>query len=240
MDAFPIQILLVPLIGLAAVIYFFVTRNKRVANYDQQYSNYRASALAQRLGLAQVSGNPDFNLFISQADAGVMNGPTDKKAVDVDVRLQGCPNGINLELIYVYNVTQNTGFSTVTRNYYFDCRMIAHCRTPFPPFEVVTRPGASAAGAIAQTLPYPPMPTGNPAVDASYLVVTQEPGMAQVLGTLLSSFGQFLQVGMHLVGDGKTISYVMKKDKPPLVASTLYYAEQMASNLTQMAKTIGG
>ena len=95
-------------------------------------------------------------------------------------------------------------------------------------------------GAIAQTLALPPLPTNNPAVDATYLVTTQEPAMAQVLGELLPAFAIFQNSGVHLVGDGQTVSFVMHQDKSPLLANALYYAEALGEHVAQVARRIGG
>ena len=46
--------------------------------------------------------------------------------------------------------------------------------------------------------------------------------------------------GVHLVGDGSTISFIMHQDKSPLLANVLYYAEQLASEVSQVARRIGG
>jgi hypothetical protein len=238
MDSIPIQVILIPLLGIVIVVYFMMMRKRTIANNDQQYPNYRASELARRLGLTLVSGDPNFNLFIIHTNSQVLSGPTDKTAIDVNVKMQGCPKGVNLELIYLYHVTQETGYDVIKRHITFDCRMVAYGRQSFPPFEVVSR--TSSMGAIQQTMPIAPIATGNPAVDAAYLVATAEPRLAQLLGTHLPQFGQFLENGVHLVGDGQSISFVMKQDKPPLLANALYYAETMAENLGQMAKAIGG
>jgi len=84
------------------------------------------------------------------------------------------------------------------------------------------------------------MPTGNPAIDATYLVTTQEPGMAQVLGELLPAFATFQNSGVHLVGNGDTVSFVMHQDKSPLLANVLYYAEQLSGHMSQVARRLGG
>lgn len=245
MGGFPIQtiVMVIAMLGFAAY-YMLVMRKRQVANLDQQHANFRASELAKRLGLRLVSGDPNFNLFIFQAAAQVLSGPTDDKPIDIDVKMQGSPGGVNLELVYLFKVTQKTDKSYLTnqikieRETWFDCRMIAHTAQPFPPFEVVSR--TTAMGQIQQTMAVAPIVTGNPTVDSVYLVATQEPGMAQLLGQLLPAFAQFNQNGVHLVGDGQTISFVMKRDKPPLVANALYFAETLAANLTEMARRIGG
>jgi hypothetical protein len=168
----------------------------------------------------------------------VQRGPKDNRPIHLEVRAEGAPHGVPLEFVYLYRVEQETGFSQVTWRTWFDCRLSARSRQPFPPFEVISK--NAPLGAIAQTLALPPLPTGNPAVDASYLVTTQEPGMAQVLGELLPAFATYQNAGVHLIGDGNSVSFKMHQDKSPLLANVLYYAEQLAGHLSQVARRIGG
>jgi len=237
MSDFPIQ-LVFPVVGIVAVGAYYLNRRSAVARYDQQYSNYKAGALAQRLGLTLRAGDPNFNVFIRQANVDVQRGPKDNLPIHIEVRAEGAPLGVPLEFVYLFRVEQDTGFTTVTWRTWFDCRLTARARQAFPPFEVVSR--NAPLGAIAQTLALPPIPTGNPPVDATYLVTTQEPGMAQVLGELLPAFVTFQNAGVHLVGDGSTISFIMHQDKSPLLANALYYAEQLTSEVSQVARRIGG
>src|SRR4029079_5623551 len=162
--------------------------------------SYRAGELAQRLGLTLVEGDPTFNFFIQQAHVDVQRGPSDGRPVHVQIRMQGQPQGVPLELTFLYRVEQETGLTQVTWRTWFDCRMSAYARQPFPPFEVVSR--YAPLGPIAQEQPLPPMTTGMPPVDATYLVATTEPGMAQLLGAVLPSFSLFANAGVHLIGDG--------------------------------------
>jgi hypothetical protein len=238
MDQVPIQSFLFPAVALAAVLFLVVRRKKQLRGYDQQYSNYRAGELAQRLGLSLVQGDPLFNLFIRQADVDVQRGPADKRPIHIELRAQGSPHGAPLELSYLYRVEQETGFSTVTWRTWFDCRLSAQARQPFPPFEVLSR--TTPFGPIAQTQSLAPMPTGNPAVDRDYVVATQEPAMAALLGQVLPQFGVFQSSGVHLVGDGRTVSFRMQQDRAPLVASTLYYAETLGKELSELARRVGG
>ena len=237
MSDFPIQMLL-PLLAFAAVGFYAVRGRLAAAGYDRQYANYRAGELARRMGLNLVAGDPSFNVFIRQANVDVRRGPTDKRPIHIEVRAEGAPQGVPLEFMYLYRVEQDTGFTQVTWRKWFDCRLSARARQPFPPFEVISK--NAPVGAIAQRLALPPMPSGNPAVDASYLVTTQESAMARVLGELLPSFATYQNSGVHLVGDGDTISFVMQQDKSPLLANVLYHAEQLGPHMSQVARRLGG
>lgn len=238
MGDIPIIVFLVPVIGFALVGFMLWQRKTMGTKHDQQYASYRASELARRLQLQLVEGDPGFNYFIRYANVDVSRGPSDGRPVHVSSRMQGAPQGVPLELTYLYRVEQKSDFTQVTWTTWFDCRMIAHAKQPFPPFEVLSR--SAPLGPIVQTQALPAMPTGNPAVDATYQVATQEPAMAQMLGQVLPAFHTFTNSGIHLVGDGRTVSFVMKQDKAPLLANALYYAEVMAGLLSDLARRVGG
>lgn len=238
MDGIPVQVILLPILGIAVCGYLVWQRKNMAKNLDQQNANYRAGQIAQRLGLRLVEGDPNFNIFIRQANVDVLRGPTDQKPVDIKIHMQGEAQGVPLEFVYAYRVEKQTGITTITWRTWFDCRMTVHVKRPFPAFEVVSR--STPIGPIAQTQPLAQNPTGNPQVDAAYLVATQEPGMAQWLGQVLPNFAVFVNAGVHLVGDGQRVSYVLQQDKAPLAASALYYAETMSSLLADLARRLSG
>ncbi|HET6585344.1 MAG TPA: hypothetical protein VFG69_17920 [Nannocystaceae bacterium] len=238
MENFPIQVILFPLVAIAAVVFFFLRQKRAVAGYDQQFSNYRAGELAQRLGLGLVEGDPGFNLFIRHANVDVARGPSDKKPIHIGVKLAGQRDGRDLMLRYLYRVEQETGFSSVTWRIWFDCRMSAAVSRPFPPFEVLSR--KTPLGAIARTQSLPEIPSGVAAVDAEYAICCSDPRMAALLAQMLPGFAHFASAGVHLVGDGQQVAFVMQQDKAPLLASALYYAEDMARLLVELSRRIGG
>ncbi|MEO8902746.1 MAG: hypothetical protein ABI488_12005 [Polyangiaceae bacterium] len=238
MNQIPIQVYLLPVIGIVAAAYMFWARKRAAQSHDQQFSSYRAGELAQRLGLQLVAGDPNFNLFIRYANVDVRRGPTDGKPVQVEIRMQGAPQGVPLELVYLYRVERESSLATTTWRTWFDCRMSVQTARPFPPFELISR--SAPLGPIAQTQALAPQSTGDASADATYLVTTAEPGVAQLLGQAAAGFATFANSGVHLVGDGQRISFVMKQDKAPLLANALYYAEIMSSQLADLARRLGG
>lgn len=238
MSVIPIQTIVIIVAGIVATIYFLVSRRRRIDTQDKEYSQYRAGELAQRLGLSLEEGDPNFNFFIAQTDKSVNRGPKDTKPVDVSVRMIGERNNVPLELSYLKRVEQNSGVLSVTRKYWFDCRMVAKAKETFPPFEVISKD--APLGPIAAKQALPPSPTGNGSVDAVYTVSTNEPRMAEEIGKRMSGFSAFGNCGVHLIGDGESVSFVMNDTKSPLVGSALYYAESMADQLILIARTVGG
>jgi hypothetical protein len=239
MGDFPIQAILVPAVGLAFVVFFLVNRKRMLAKHDATYAQYRVGEMANRLGLTLVEGDPTFNLFIQQAHVDIQRGPADGRPVHIQVRMTGEPGGRPLEFFYMYRLEQETGMGSVVWRTWTECRMTATPQKPFPPFEVVSK--KAPLGPIATVLALAPVPTGNAQVDATHSVMTQEPAMAKLLGEVVPGFHVFENgSGIHLVGDGQRVSFRMQRDKAPLLANAMYYAENMATLLSDLAKRVGG
>jgi hypothetical protein len=236
-----IQTIIVPLLGIAAVAYYvLVIRKKQVGAMDKQTAGFRAGELAQRLGLQVVQGDPMFNLFIPQANVDAMRGPKDGKPVHIEILLKGEAQGVPLELYYLSRVEKKTDHikGIITWTTWFECRMTAEAKKAFPEFEVTSR--GTPMGPITRSLTLAEARTGNPAVDAAYMVATSEPALAQVLGSQMGAFSEFGTAGVHLVGDGKSVSFHMLQAKPPMIAYGLYYPEAMAKGLAAIARAVGG
>lgn len=238
MNDFPIQVILMPLLAFAVVGIMLVNRKRALKSQDTQFKQFRAGELAQRLGLSLVKGDPAFNLFIRQASVDVDRGPSDKKPVHVEVLLEGERDGLPMSLRYLYRVEQQTGVGKVTWKIWHDCRLTVTAAGPFPEFELVSR--KAPMGPIARKLNAPAQPIGERALDATYEVVSAEPGVAEALRDVLPAFSTFVNSGVHLIGDETNVSFVMKQDKAPLLANALYYAEDMATAVTSVARALGG
>lgn len=197
---YPFYVLLFPALAGGYMLYMRSRHKQQTVQFDQQYSSYRAGELGTRLGLQLVKGDPSFNFLVTHANAAVARGATDKQAVHIDIELSGQPFGVPLSLIYLNRQERETGFSTTTYKTWFDCRMAATSKQPFPPFEVTSR--KTPTGAIVKQQTLPEAPTGNPAVDAEYSVTTQEPALAQLLGQVLPEFVALASAGVHLVATG--------------------------------------
>jgi hypothetical protein len=237
MSALPVGVFL-PFLACAFVAIMLYRRKVVAARRDQQYISYRAGELASRLGLQVVEGDPSFNLFIARANAEIARGPRDGRPVRVRVRLTGSRDGAPLELIYDLRWERETGVTKTTWRKWLDCRLIVEAREAFPDFEV--RSHQAQPGPIAAIRALPPASTGDPAVDQAYAVATREPRLAGLLGRHLSGFDLLGAAGVHVVGEGRTISFVMRDDKAPLLASVLFHAEQVADELVRIARAVGG
>ena len=230
-------VFVLPFLAIGLVLFMQARQKKQLQGFDQQYAGFRAGALAERLGLQLLKGDPSFNFMVTQASQAYAKGATDKQPMHIEVELSGAPFGAPLSLKYLNRVERETGFSSTTLKTWFDCRMTATAKQAFPPFEVTSRKGP--VGSIVKQQALPEAPTGNPAVDADFQVTTTEPALAQLLGQVLPDFAGFTS-GVHLVGDGERVSFIMNQTSTPLVASALYHAELMAHGLSNLARRLGG
>ncbi len=238
MSEFPIQVLVIPILAFVVIGVMAVLRKRQMAKADETYAQYRAARLAERLGLRLVEGDPDYNLFIRQASAAGDAKVTDYRAKHIEVRMEGESGGLPAQLAYIYRVEQETHGRTVKRKTWDRCSLSVRTRQPFPPFEVASR--KPPIGTIVREQDLPEASTGVAAVDGAYVVATHEPGMAQLLGQVLHGYQTFANAGVHLVGDGQMVTFVMHEAKPPLLANALYYAEDLQARVTELAQRIGG
>jgi len=241
MSEFPIQILIFPILGIAFFVYYvFVVRKRQIGKLEGDNAEFRAGVLAKRLGLTLVKGDPMYNLFIPVASAGVSQGPKDEQPVHVEILMQGHWEGVPIQLYYLLHSEKKTDYmeGKVHFTTHFECSMSAASKQPFPQFELTSR--STATGSIERMLPCPESPTGNPNVDSAFVVATTEPAMSALLANHLGAFAGFGVGGVHLVGDGASVSFRMRHNKPVMIAYGLYYPEAMASGLVAIARAVGG
>jgi hypothetical protein len=217
-----------------------VIRKRQIGNLDQGNAGYRAGALAERLGLTLVKGDPAYNLFIPLANAGVAAGAKDDKPVHVEILMQGEQDGVPLELRYYLHKERKTDYieNVIHWKTAFECSMRARAKQAFPEFEVTSR--TTSTGPIARTTTCPVTPTGVASVDGAYLVATAEPAMAKLLADHMGAFAEFHVGGVHLVGDGNAVSFQMQHDRAVQIGYGLYYPESMAKGLVAIARAVGG
>jgi hypothetical protein len=238
MANYPFYYLIFPVVAVGYMLFMRTQQKKKTAEYDEQYANFRAGALAQRLGLQLLKGDPSYNFIVTHANQSVARGATDKQAINIDIEMAGAPFGVPLTFRYLYRVERESGFNSTTYKTWFNCRMTASAKQAFPPFEVTSR--KTSLGSIVREQTLPDAPTHNAAVDAEFQVTTREPALAQLLGQLLPEFSTFGAAGVHLSGDGQQVSFVMNQSSAPIVQSAIYHAEVMTHALSNLAQRLGG
>jgi hypothetical protein len=228
----------VPAIGLLIGVVVLVRGQLLMRGSSRKYARYQAGHLAWLLGLLLVEGDPSTNLGIRIANPEMRRGHARNAPLDVRVLLKGSSHGVPVELFYAYREETERSLGSITREEKSACRMSVLAGQPFPPFEVTSR--RAPHGTINQLLTLPAASTGRPEIDATYLVATSAPAMAELLGEVLDGFAPFAASGVHLVGDGQHIAFVMRQDGFPFVATSLDHAVTMRDQLTVLAQKVGG
>ncbi|MFF3070454.1 hypothetical protein [Kitasatospora sp. NPDC057936] len=230
--------LIIPAIGILIGGFVLARGTLLTRGSSRTYARYQAGHLAWLLGLDLVEGDPATNLGVRIANPEMRRGHAPDQPLLVRVRLAGSPQGVPVELSYEYREQSVRGLGSVTRDERFACGMTVRARRPFPPFEVTSR--KVPHGSIDRLHELPATDTGRPAVDAAYLVTTSAPAMAELLGGLLEGFAPLVPSGVHLVGDGQHVTFVMRQRGFPFVRTSLDHAVTLRDQLTALARGVGG
>jgi hypothetical protein len=203
----------------------------------RKYAQYQAGRLAQQLGLNVVEGDPATNLGVRLANPEMRRGHSPSDPLHVRVVLTGRPQGLPVELRYEYR-EQTEGVLTITREERFACRMTVLAGRSFPPFEVTSR--QLRYGTVVPLQDLPELSTGRPDIDATYVVSSAAPDMAELLGETLDGSAPLAGTGVHLLGDGRGVAFVMQNKGFPFLTSSLNHAVLMRDQLTALARRLDG
>ncbi|MFO0684551.1 MAG: hypothetical protein U0234_21025 [Sandaracinus sp.] len=187
------------MIGFVGATYFYRQRMMgAAAATEQQHTEARAGAVAQRMGLALVQGDPNFNFYYTNRwqDLGqamsrnVLSRPS---RPDIELRMEGTPGGRRVELVYVdrLRVEDNLLSRDVMR--WLDMRLIVGVQAPFPDFEVTLRTPNEYMRPEPQ-LALPPASFGDPMLDTVLALKTNDPRIAPAIAE-----GMRLFAGEHYV-----------------------------------------
>jgi hypothetical protein len=200
------------------LLLFFVIRGfLRTRRSSRTYAEFQAGQIAWQLGLDLVEGDPATNLAYRVANPEMRRSHSVARPLEVRVLLRGTPAG-----------------QQVT----FGCGMTVRAARPFPPFEVTSR--QLPHGVVEPLRALPAATTGRPEIDAAYSVTTTAPAMAALLGELLHGFAPLAGSGVHLIGDGRGVTFVMQNRGFPFVGTSLRHAVLIRDQLTATARGVGG
>lgn len=210
------------------VVFFMFYNKKRMAAAEAQTANARAGELAQRMGLQLVQGDPMTNL----AMARVLTQTNKGEVPEVHVRLEGSPGGRYTELEYYERTKVDTGFTSSTITTWLTAHLTVAVRSPFPAFEVVLKDAKYFASELKPKLVAPPTPFGDPALDKTLLLKTQDPRVAPVIAEPLRAVTAWGWVHIH-GEDGKLTFHCTK-----MTVGYLGMADQIQFILDEMAKNL--
>lgn len=180
-----------------------------MATAEADNAHARVGAVAQRMGLQVVAGDPNFNFYYTNRwqDVGqAMSRNVLQKPArpDIEVRMQGTPGGRRVEVVYVDRLRVEDHILEREVHRYLDMRLVVEVKAPFPDFEVLTRNVQSGIAPIPQ-LPHPPISFGDPMLDQQLILKSQDPRIAAPIaeGFRVLSTNWYV----HVVGQGGTLTF---------------------------------
>ncbi len=230
---------LIPIAIVGVWSLLIVVNHRRAARrIVEAAAGYEADNLARRLGLVLVEGDPTFNLMNRGSNREFLRGARLFRPVDLRLRMAGAIDDVAVELRYHFAQKKSISLVSVTYQTAQDCRITARPARPFPPFEVISR--QTTRGPIVGKTGVAQMATGRPDVDAALAVATLEPAMAQLLGEMMGWFAPVAAAGVHLVGDGQEIAFLLHADGPPTIEDVLPHAPSIVAAVAKLARKVGG
>lgn len=208
---------IIPVLVVSAVFAVFAVLRSRqaslLAGQETQYAHARAGAVAQRMGVTLLTGDPQFNFYLNPrvrqgGEALYGNVVSDLgKKLDPEcmVRMEGSPAGRRVELLYHDRMRLDSGALERTLHTWLDARLTVAVHAPFPEFEIHTRhPSEHAKLAPQTTLPLQSF--GDATLDAALVLKCADARLGPIVAPVLRLLGQYAYV--HLLGREHALVFV--------------------------------
>jgi hypothetical protein len=217
--------ILIPLLGMAIVIFFVFQQRKRLKTVLASSTEYTAGAIATRLGLHLVEGDANLNfLYLMQPGGDNEYGEYERR-----VRLVGTPYGRNVEFFFGDGRTvSKDAYNLLLKReaiLHYQCRLSMALPVTVAPFEVTfrnpneyLRPLCSLTGRQG----FPDVSLGNPQLDAMFRLAAADPRVGPAIANALSGLThqQFVHVHAH---DGQLEMFVTRTALPCVVHAVEEY-----------------
>jgi hypothetical protein len=207
---------LLPIFVVVTVsVVFAVLRMRQgaaLAGQENQYAHARAGAVAQRMGITLLTGDPAFNFYLNPrlrrgAEAlygNALSNMGKKLEPECMVRMEGSPGGRRVELVYHDRMKLDEGVLDRTLHTWLDARLTVAVHAAFPELEVHTRhPNPQVPIEPRTTLLLQSF--GDAALDAALVLKCADPRVGPVIGPALRILGQLQYV--HIVGHGPALVF---------------------------------
>lgn len=203
-----VQLLPLLLLGLFGAYYLWMMRAQKAQIAEHRDKSLRA--VAERLGLALVEGDPELNLYYFQ-----------QPSLDFARRAvcEGRPYGRPARLLLVDGQTTDERLFSRVRTVSFGCFLEVACPVSFPPFEVALRAPSEylTPPVFLDDVPgLREIGTGDPALDAALRVVSTDPRVGPVLAPALRVLAG--QSYVHLAGASGTLTISFGRYALPYLA----------------------
>jgi hypothetical protein len=232
-------------VAMAALMYFsYAYRKKATADAEVNYAHMTAGALASRLGLTVVEGDPNLNLITAagrhiEKGATKTGGMLDRNSVkETRLVLAGKPDGRDTAFVYSQKDEMT---DSLLRDY--DRKReseLEYCfhtqiRARFPDFEVILRNPPAGMSRVKGVLAQPEQSFGDSTLDQAFLLRSADPSVGpyirEALRPLLATHH------LHLLAHSGRIAY-LADFKTYMLAS--YMLEEVARVQKQIAQLLEG
>jgi hypothetical protein len=203
-----VQLLPLLLLGLFGVYYLYMMRAQKALVAEHRDKTLRA--VAERLGLTVIEGDPELNLYFFQ-----------QPVLDYRRRAvcEGRPYGRPTRLLLVDGQSTEEHLFSRTRTISFGCFLEVPCPAQIPPFEVSLR--------APNEYLVPPVflddlqglfevSTGDPTLDATVRVVSHDPRVGPLLAPALRLLAT--QPYVHMAGASGTLTISYSRYALPYLA----------------------
>lgn len=200
-----------PLLIVPFVLWLAIRGRMGAKAMVQKTEHMRAGAVARRLGLTLVEGDPNYHLAMSQAEATVGQGiaqqlksssPLATTLQDIRIKATGQPYNRPTQFSFDHKVELSAAIPVVgrTRTTTFGCSLMVSCQAQFPDFEVIGNLHSQQLEVNRAHAHLPPASFGNPMLDAQCKLFTQDPNFGPFLAQVISECAG--QQAIHLYGSG--------------------------------------
>lgn len=166
---------IMPVLVVGLLVYQFVMRKRGMA----ATKHATLAALAQRLGMVVIKGDPKLNLHYFDQPA------RDFKRT---LSLHGTPYGRQLTFELNDGADTKEGLLGSTRTTVWGCYLVAHPTVAVPDFEIVHRHPTNYLEPSIVHENLPEVGLGRPDLDARYRVATADPRIAAALASVAALF----------------------------------------------------
>jgi len=249
-DGVPATVYLVPVVGLAMVVFWVIFGRRLMTGADKRYRAYRVADLAQRLGLRIVEGDPALNMMQAHTKHNMRMardkaGGFMRSSKETKVVLEGAPYGRPTRFLFhrYTEVAERVVVEVVSGS--FDCRLSLHLPADLPPFEIVGRAGVGQRYMGIKAEPgwgLPSQSFGDRDLDAKLALSSPDPRiglhLAPAVGALLGH--KYVHIQGHR---GLIESLASKEDTASNDAGYfqwIFEVEEHQRVLEQMANVLAG
>ena len=234
---------MMPFVWVVIMIVFvggtFLWRKRQMgalAGMEAKDAHARAGAVAQRMGLTIVSGDPGFNFYhtgrwqdLGKAMSRNVLSRPDRP--DIEIRMQGQPGGRPVELIYIDRLRVKDNVLSREVHRWWDARLVVGVGAPFPDFEVVTRNPNEYCRPEPQ-LALAPQSFGDAMLDSQLMLKTGDARIGPVLADALRLLASLHYV--HVIGQGGVLTFRCTE----MAAMMLGDGEKILLSLDEAARSI--